>query len=92
MLDITENKKQIISFLRNLADSIESDSLSEEQLQHTGEFFMSYKFFEQEKTSDTENDDSIDIVKFITLGWYIYKVLLLKQEDDISQLIVSEID
>ena len=88
MLDLTENNKQLVPFLRNLADSVESNMISPEKLQYIGEFYMSYKFFDENKTQETENDDSIDIVKFITLGWYMYKVLLSKPEDET----VNEID
>jgi hypothetical protein len=88
MLDLTENNKQLVPFLRNLADSVESNTISPEKLQYIGEFYMSCKFFDENKTQETENDDSIDIVKFITLGWYMYKVLLSKPEDET----INEID
>lgn len=66
-----ENKnadKELIPFLRNLANSIEENKLSPEQLQSVGEFFVSY--------NDTEvTDDDFDVIKFIVLGWYIYQML-----------------
>ena len=79
MSNLSENDRQLIPFLRNLADSIESEKLLPEQIQHIGEFFMAYKFSEQTQITETEDFDSMDIVKFITLGWYVYKVLLSEQ-------------
>jgi len=66
--------KELILFLRNLADSIENDKLSSEQLQKTGEFFMSYKITEPEYNEEEYID--MDIIKFTTMGWYIYCILL----------------
>lgn len=83
MSNITENNRQLVPFLRDLADSIESDKLSPKQLQLIGEFFMSYKLSE-EKDIQTEEDnfDSTDVTKFITLGWYIYRILLSEHNQE----------
>lgn len=76
--------KQLIPFLRELADSIEDKKLLPEQLQQIGEFFMSYKFHEQAlKDNNGETDsfkhpsfDRDEMIKFLCMGWYVYCVLL----------------
>ena len=79
-------KKQLIPFLRSLADSIESRELQSRQLQSIGEFFMAYQFQEQAVKDNLDHDENnetkfsqTDLLKFLTMGWYIYQILL-KQE------------
>lgn len=80
MSNITEIDNKLVPFLRDLADSIEKNKLSPEKLRCISDFFMSYKLLETEdvKNVNTDEDDfdSMDVIKFITLGWYIYKILL----------------
>jgi hypothetical protein len=73
---------QLVPFLRNLADSIEKEQLLPEQIQKIGEFYMSYKLNTENSTEDPE---SMDVVKFLTLGWYIYTHILNKEN-------INEID
>ena len=76
--------EKMISFLRNLATSIEEKKLLPQQLQRIGEFFMAYKFQEQaiadgNNTTTDETDYEIneeDFMKFLILGWYIYVCIL----------------
>ena len=82
----------LIPFLRNLADSIEKRQLIPKQLERIGEFFMSYQFQEQAiKDNDTSTPPAPqfsqqDLLKFITLGWWIYCIMLkgdtISLEDD----------
>jgi hypothetical protein len=71
----------LIPFLRNLADSIESGKILPRQLQHIGEFFMSYQFQEQAiKDGDTSGMETqslkrADLMKFIVMGWHIYSCI-----------------
>ena len=80
---------QLVPFLRDLADSIESNNIHNEKLKIVGEFFMNYKLQEEliDKDSDKEYDD-IDIIKFITLGWWIYQHILSNENNltDSSEL------
>lgn len=75
-----DSDSQLAPFLRELADSIESRELPKDQLKFIGEFFVSYKFHEQrngwKKEQEEEDLDEMDVVKFLTLGWYIYKFIL----------------
>jgi len=79
----TENI-QLIPFLRNLADSVESKKLAPQQLQSIGDFFMSYQFQEQAiKDKDNSGFSSqythTELIKFLSLGWYVYQVLLREE-------------
>jgi len=68
-----DTDKQLAPFLRQLADSIESGQLSPEQVQHIGEFYMSYKVINENTNNDHEE---MDFIRFLTLGMYIYKFIL----------------
>ena len=72
---ISKSNLQLVSFLRNLADSIEKEELLPEQVQKIGEFYMSYEK-EIYDSGDNSTEDSMDVVKFLTLGWYMYTHLL----------------
>jgi hypothetical protein len=74
---VNDINHKLVPFLKELIESIESNQLSEEQLKHIGEFFMSYRFYE----NSNENSNETDIVKFITMGWYIYTQLLKDEEN-----------
>jgi hypothetical protein len=79
---IPKSNLQLVPFLRNLADSIEKEQLLPEQIQKIGEFYMSYKLNTENSTEDPEG---MDVVKFLTLGWYMYTHILNKEnthEDD----------
>ena len=72
---INSSNINLIYFLRNLADLIEKKQLNSIQTQSVGEFYMSYQFKEETlKENNTIND--IDLIKFLSLGWYVYKKLL----------------
>lgn len=73
----------LILFLRNLADSVERQQLLPIQLKSIGEFFMSYQFQEQAiRDNDTTSNQPThqfshkEMLKFITLGWFCYCVML----------------
>lgn len=77
-----DRDERLIPFLRDLATSIEENQLEPQQLQRIGEFFMAYQFQEQ-AVQDMDNSETPglefsqeDLLKFLTLGWYVYQVLL----------------
>ena len=82
---ISKSNLQLVSFLRNLADSIEKEELLPEQVQKIGEFYMSY---EKEIYDSEENsaEDSMDVVKFLTLGWYMYTHLLKNENTNEAEV------
>jgi hypothetical protein len=67
--------KKLSSFLRNLADSIDSGKLNDEKKQIIGEFYMKYEFFTSNKKIFEEINEE-DIRTFFFLGWFIYCVIL----------------
>jgi len=71
--DSSDNAR-LAPFLRYLADSLEKNTLSPEQTQRIGEFFMSYLFAEEVKNDVEPPED--DFKKFVVLGWYVYKQIL----------------
>ncbi len=90
-----EQSEQLIPFLRKLADAIENKELAQVQLQSIGEFFMSYQFQEQaykdaenNTVSNEYNFSEKELIKFVSLGWYVYQVLLrqdtLEVPDDVD--------
>lgn len=68
--------EQLAPFLRQLADSIDNNELSSEQIQQIGEFFMSYKITNQSNENNSEINDPSEFIKFLTLGMYIYRFVL----------------
>ena len=83
-----QSDTQITLFLRSLSDSIESKQLVPQQLERVNDFFMSYQFQEQ---AIKDRDNSMpkvvlfkqqDLVQFLTMGWYIYQLLLQKNTLD----------
>jgi len=66
-----ENTQKLVPFLRELATSIETDSLDNYQLKSVSEFFMAWNF-----QKDKGEYSSEELIKFLSLGWYIYTHLL----------------
>lgn len=71
-----EADQKLAPFLRQLADSIDSEQLTPEQMQQVGEFYMSYKVHNEVTDDSTEEMDTMDFIRFLTLGMYIYKFIL----------------
>ena len=71
-----ESDRKLAPFLRNLADSLEHGSLTSSEKQRIGEFYMSYLFkdqIEKDVRGDSDELSPEDFVRFVTIGWYIYK-------------------
>ena len=74
------NQQQLINFLRNLANDIENNNIEHENLLKTSQFMMNFQFQnQQDEQSDDYSRD--DMIKFLSLGWYIYTQLLNQDED-----------
>lgn len=86
MENINASTEQLVNFLKTLSHDIESNKLSPTRLQSVGDFYMEYQFQEQ---VDKDNQDSSDhndsecspeeVIRFIILGWYIYRLILRKE-------------
>lgn len=82
---ISKSNLQLVSFLRTLADSIEKEELLPEQVQKIGEFYMSYEK-EIYDSGNNSTEDSMDVVKFLTLGWYMYTHLLKNENTNEAEV------
>lgn len=70
-----ENKK-LSDFLRDLADDIDKDNLDKKTMENIGQFYIGYKLNKEIDETPNATLDEKDLVKFLVLGWYIYRVIL----------------
>ena len=70
-----ENNKKIIDFLRNTAELIEKNEIDEQSFQLAGEYYMRYLCKTEIDEVDAKLEEK-DLVKFLTVGWYIYNIIL----------------
>jgi hypothetical protein len=77
---LTESNKLLIPFLRQLADSIEQNTIAPNQLRQVGEFFMAIEFQKQQIQDQKDDFSGNDLTKFLILGWYIYNILQKNEE------------
>lgn len=68
-------KKKVVTFLRELADKLEADQLSNDATLHISQFFMKFCFIDALSKGD-DTPESEEMVKFLSLGWYIYNFLM----------------
>lgn len=61
-------------FLRHLAEQIEKNTLSQDNLERIGDFFRSY-LFENEVNDEFSEEE---FRKFVILGWWIYHNLKIE--------------
>lgn len=73
--------ERLLIFLKTLTSSLEKGELHPRQVQSIGEFFMTYQFQEKAVTVNNSQFNEVDLIKFITLGWYVYQVLLSEELD-----------
>ena len=70
---MSDNNNKLIIFFRQLANNIELNRLSNEQLMKAGEIFMDYQYADYTSVfgSGTEKENQ----KYLFTGWYIYLML-----------------
>lgn len=62
------SQEDLIEFMETITEKLKNKILSEDELKHVSEFYMAYKF------TDIRNDlTDQELIKFLSLGWYIYK-------------------
>ena len=66
-----DNRKELVKFLRELSNSIENNDIEDKKLLEISKFFMKFKFDDGEYERD-------EMVKYMSLGWYIYTYILKK--------------
>ena len=67
-----DNRKELVKFLRELINSIENNDIEDNKLLEISKFLIKFKFYENGKYEEDE------MVKYMSLGWYIYTYLLKK--------------
>ena len=70
---MSDNNYKLIIFFRELANNIELNRLSNEQLMKAGEIFMDYQYAAH--TSEFGSGTEKEIQKYLFTGWYIYLML-----------------
>jgi len=88
----SDNTNQnLITFLTQLTDSIQTNTITQHNLQLIGEFHMSYKLHQTRKHKNNGGACSVyeefseeNILRFITLGWYAYIHLLSERDTNQS--------
>jgi hypothetical protein len=76
--------QEITVFLRDIANSIENDSIEPCDKQRVGEFYMQYKFKNMINDINSSDIDEKDMIKFLVLGWYIYCVVLKNKKEGLD--------
>jgi hypothetical protein len=67
-----KTKGEVVKFLRDLATKLENDELHDEVALQATEFFMKLNFMESCERSEEDSEEDSDVMKFLSLGWYIY--------------------
>ena len=70
------NNEILVNFLKELANKIENNQIENNNIIKISQFMMSYNF---ESSNNNENDEDFsrgDLIKFLSLGWYIYTKVL----------------
>jgi len=67
-----DNTKELVKFLRELINSIENNDIKDNKLMEISKFLIKFKYEEDGKYEEDE------MVKYMSLGWYIYTYLLKK--------------
>lgn len=62
-------EQELVSFLRELANSVEKGEMDDRQLHILHEFKVKYHFYDE----DGDEESADDTMKYLFLGWYIYK-------------------
>lgn len=65
----TTNTTQFSRFLRETADKLDNNSLTEDQQRLLVEFYARYNYTPSSTTPDT------DLLKYLSMGYYIYEIV-----------------
>jgi len=69
---LIEKEKQIL-FLENLLTKVKNNNISQDEQREISEFYVNYIF-----SRSDDKDDEEKILKYTSLGWYIYEFLINK--------------
>ena len=65
------SNNKLIVFLENVIEKLREDSLKNDEFHHLIHFYMSYNI------NLDEMIDNSEIIRFLTLGLYVYKYMLV---------------
>lgn len=73
---------EIVKFLRDVADELEQGGLDDDEKKNVSESYLKYRFIVdlfkklnesgEESGEDSSLEEEEDILKFLSMGWYIY--------------------
>lgn len=71
------NNIDLADFFTQLSRDLKNKKVNEKQLQHLGEFYISYKFKNNKKRPPVTDTTfpSEKLMKYVIMGWYIYTSL-----------------
>tara|TARA_Y100000996_G_C22514843_1_gene639966 strand:+ start:249 stop:512 length:264 start_codon:yes stop_codon:yes gene_type:complete len=84
---------EIKDFLKEILDKLENNQLNDDQLAKIGQFRISY-LYENQNENDIEYSQD-ELVKFLSLGWYIYTQLINNeniQDDQTNNDFIEEVE
>lgn len=70
-IEQSNNDKMIIDFLKETITKIENNTLSADERFEVTEFYLRYHYYH----INTDDIDEDKMKKYLSLGWYIYKLL-----------------
>lgn len=79
--------EDIAKFLSDLSEDVRNEKLDASQIQLVGEFYLNYLFNNDIRPSEPTTPDSSDcvdnneLIKFLSLGWYIYTFMVKDKTD-----------
>lgn len=71
--------KVFITFLKDLQKQIENNTLSSLDKRKIGEFILRYHF-EKEVEEMTDEISEDEVMRYTSIGWYVYNVILNREE------------
>lgn len=86
----------VCDFLEDILTKLRNDKLSPDEYRQVGEFYMSYRCQTEVQNNIEHNiGDEIsdqEMMKFLFLGWFVYRVLLLGDTESESDYIKVDRD
>lgn len=78
--EITQ-KDTIIDFLKEIAVSVENDSITDRTSMLLHDFFIATQFNNELCKQDDLSFDEKDLIRYMFLGWYIYNNILTNKSN-----------
>jgi len=81
-----EDKNKLITFLKELTTSLETNSIHPKKLESLNEFYKMHSFLTETINSNLDNatdnvffqDEAKDFIKFLILAWFLYCMMKKK--------------